>query len=155
MIFNTEDSRIAINSFNDIEKFNLLGGHLDKPNDHELNFNLLQEELNEYREAFEAGDTNGIADALGDMMVVLYGNILKEGYSGADFFSKILDPICKSNLSKFCYNVEDAQKSVDNYSEKGIETLYKEIEKGIFAIIKKDGGKILKGIHYKEPVLEI
>lgn len=149
-----------VTSLNDIETFNMIGGHLSKPNDPELNYKLLKEELDEYLHAAKNGDKQKIADSLGDLMVVLWGNILKEGM-GSIFFENILKPICNSNMSKFCRTEEEAKASVTRYwVDHGIRTTYKEIVPGFYAIINDhDGhekkGKILKGINYREPEINI
>jgi hypothetical protein len=143
----------AISALNDIETFNLLGGHLSRPNDEGLNYDLLREELDEYKIACEQGNEIKKADALGDMMVVLWGIILKEG-KGDIFFNKILHPINQSNLSKFCNNEADAALSVQRYAEKGVKSHYREVVTGWWAIINSDTGKILKGVNYKEPIIK-
>jgi len=45
----------------------------------ELRFNLLQEELNEFKEAYLAGDLVEVADALVDLQYILCGSVLEFG----------------------------------------------------------------------------
>ena len=44
-----------------------------------LRFNLMKEENEEYLQAAKEGDLTEIADALGDMLYILCGSILKHG----------------------------------------------------------------------------
>ena len=64
----------------------------------ELRFRLMQEENEEYLEAAKKGDLVEVADALGDMLYILCGTILKHGMQ-----HKIMDvfqEIQRSNMSK-------------------------------------------------------
>lgn len=63
-----------------------------------LRYNLMKEENEEYLEAAEKGDLNEIADALGDMMYILCGTILKHGLQ--DIIEEVFDEIQGSNMSK-------------------------------------------------------
>lgn len=143
-----------VTALNDIETFNHLGGHLSKPNNPGLNYDLMLEELNEYKEASEEGNRIKKADALADQFVVLWGNILKEGLAD-EFFGKILRSVNESNLSKFCRSEKEANDSVAAYSERGIKTHHTQPITGFWAIINSDTGKILKGINYREPQIAL
>src|SRR4051794_37260683 len=63
---------------------------------------LLQEELDEYREAAEAGDIVAIADALTDLAYVLFGTYVTHGLQAiaVDLFNEIH----RSNMSKLDAN---------------------------------------------------
>ena len=64
----------------------------------DLRFRLMQEENEEYLEAANNGDLVEVADALGDMLYILCGTILKHGMQ-----HKIMDvfqEIQRSNMSK-------------------------------------------------------
>jgi|TARA_B110000914_G_C15247984_1_gene347264 predicted HAD superfamily Cof-like phosphohydrolase len=63
-----------------------------------LRHRLMQEENEEYLEAAENGDLVEIADALGDMMYILYGTICKHGLQHR--IADIFDEIHRSNMSK-------------------------------------------------------
>ena len=67
-----------------------------------LRFNLMKEENEEYLEAAKEGDLVEIADALGDMLYILCGTILKHGLQNkiADLFQEIQ----RSNMSKLDEN---------------------------------------------------
>lgn len=70
--------------------------------DHLLRFNLMREENEEYLEACRNGDLVEIADALGDMMYILYGTICRHGLQHK--IAPIFDEIHRSNMSKLDAN---------------------------------------------------
>ncbi len=63
-----------------------------------LRYKLMREENEEYLEAAERGDLIEIADALGDMMYILCGTILKHGLQHK--IEEIFEEIQRSNMSK-------------------------------------------------------
>lgn len=63
-----------------------------------LRFDLMREENEEYLEAVEDGDLVEIADALGDMLYILCGTILKHGMQ--DKIQEVFEEIQRSNMSK-------------------------------------------------------
>lgn len=65
---------------------------------YELRHRLMEEENNEYLQACKDGDLTEIADALGDMMYILSGTILKHGLQ--DHIEFIFNEIQRSNMSK-------------------------------------------------------
>lgn len=64
----------------------------------QLRFDLLKEENEEYLEAALKGDLVEVADALGDIMYILFGTILKHGLQ--DKIVEVFKEIQSSNLSK-------------------------------------------------------
>ncbi len=87
-----------------------------------LRHKLMQEENEEYLEACKNEDIIEIADALGDMLYIWCGTVLKHGMQ--DVIGDIFDEIQKSNMSKL--------------DESG---------KPIF----REDGKVLKGANYFKP----
>lgn len=65
---------------------------------YELRHRLMHEENEEYLEAARKGDLVEIADALGDMMYILAGTILKHGLQ--EIIEEVFDEIQRSNMSK-------------------------------------------------------
>ncbi len=63
-----------------------------------LRYKLMREENEEYLEAAERGDLVEIADALGDMMYILCGTILKHGLQYK--IEEVFEEIQRSNMSK-------------------------------------------------------
>ena len=64
----------------------------------QLRIDLIEEELNELKEAIKNKDIVEVADALGDMLYILCGTIIEHGMQ--DKIEEIFDEIQKSNLSK-------------------------------------------------------
>ena len=71
-------------------------------NDIKLRHRLMQEENEEYLEAAENGDLVEVADALGDMLYILCGTILKHGMQ--DKIVEVFQEIQRSNMSKLDAN---------------------------------------------------
>lgn len=67
-------------------------------NDIKLRHRLMQEENEEYLEAAENGDLVEVADALGDMLYILCGTILKHGMQHK--IAEVFQEIQRSNMSK-------------------------------------------------------
>ena len=67
-------------------------------NDIKLRHRLMAEENEEYLEAAENGDLVEVADALGDMLYILCGTILKHGMQ--DKIAEVFQEIQRSNMSK-------------------------------------------------------
>lgn len=64
----------------------------------QLRHDLMQEENEEYLKAALEGDVTEVADALGDMLYILCGTILKHGMQ--DKIVEVFEEIQKSNMSK-------------------------------------------------------
>jgi hypothetical protein len=115
-------------------------------------YDFILEELNEYKEAYEADDIVGIADAFGDIMYVLSAGILAYGLK--DKFRFIYNEIQASNLSKACQTEEEAQKTVEVRSkEKGYECHYEKVG-NLWIVYRSSDRKAQKSINYFSPNLE-
>ena len=90
--------------------------------DIQLRFELLKEENNEYLEAAQNGDMVEVADALGDLMYILFGTIMKHGVQHK--IVEVFEEIQKSNMSKLDANGQP---------------------------IYREDGKVLKGPNYFKP----
>ena len=90
----------------------------------QLKLRIMQEELDEYKEACENDDLVEVADAIVDMMYVLYGIIIQHGLS--DVFYDMFQEVHRSNMSK--------------------------LERG--KPLRRSDGKILKGTEYFKPNLK-
>ena len=91
----------------------------------EMRHRILAEENDEYLEACQAGDLTKIADALGDLLYVLFGTVVTHGLQ--DKLGAVFDEIHRSNMSKLG---PDGQP------------------------IYREDGKILKGPDYFPPELK-
>jgi len=67
-----------------------------------LRYNLMKEENEEYLQAAKEGDLTEIADALGDMLYILCGSILKHGLQNK--MESVFKEIQRSNMSKLDVN---------------------------------------------------
>ena len=67
-----------------------------------LELNVFAEKNEEYLQACKDGDLVEIADALGDMMYILYGSICKHGLQHK--IADVFDEIHRSNMSKLDEN---------------------------------------------------
>lgn len=86
-------------------------------------------------------------DALCDIQYILSGTVLALGYQ--DIFDKGFEIVQNSNMSKGCPSLEEAEKSIAIYKEKGIDTFC--IEKnGLYIILRTDDNKVLKYYKYIE-----
>jgi predicted HAD superfamily Cof-like phosphohydrolase len=119
-----------IDKINKVKKFHevFLIGNEDNPkaivdeSTFLLRHRLMQEENEEYLEACKNGDMEEIADALGDMLYIWCGTVLKHGMQ--DIICEIFDEIQRSNMSKLDENNQP---------------------------IFREDGKVLKGANYFKP----
>jgi predicted HAD superfamily Cof-like phosphohydrolase len=72
------------------------------PEEAMLRHNLLKEENEEYLEACKNGDVVEIADALGDLLYITFGTILRHGLQHK--IEEVFDEIHRSNMSKLDEN---------------------------------------------------
>ena len=112
----------------------------------ELRVSLLQEELNELKEAIENNDLVEISDALSDLQYVLSGAILEFGLGGK--FNELFLEVQRSNMSKACSSQQEAIETLLHYKEKdGTEGYYKEVD-GKWLVYRNGDNKVLKSINY-------
>ncbi len=112
----------------------------------ELRISLLQEELNELKEAIATNDLVEVADALCDIQYVLSGAILEFGLG--ESFKTLFDEVQRSNMSKTCKTMEEAVDTQKHYLEtKGTESFIKEKD-GEFLVYRSEDKKVLKSVKY-------
>ena len=118
----------------------------------ELRVSLIAEELRELQEAIAANDIVEIADALCDIQYVLAGAVLEFGLG--DSFKALFDEVQRSNMSKACATVAEAEATVAHYrAEKGVEAYYKE-DNGAYLVYRTADNKTLKSIFYSPANLQ-
>ena len=111
-----------------------------------LRINLLEEELAELKEAIDNNDLVEVADAFCDIQYVLSGAILEFGL--ADKFKTLFDEVQRSNMSKTCKTMEEAEATRKFYlDEKGMDSRI-EGSAGEFLVYRIDDGKVLKSVNY-------
>lgn len=107
---------------------------------------LIEEELNELKEALVNNDIVEAADALADIQYVLSGAILELGLGS--IFKDLFDEVQRSNMSKTCATMEEAEATQEFYlQEKGVES-YVEEKEHYFLVYRKEDGKVLKSVKY-------
>jgi len=97
---------------------------IPEPEEFALRQRILQEEVDELKEAGEIGDIVAVADAVVDCLYILVGTAQKFGFS--DRLEELFDEVHRSNMSKLDENGQP---------------------------IYRADGKILKGSNYSEPKL--
>jgi predicted HAD superfamily Cof-like phosphohydrolase len=111
-----------------------------------LRVSLLAEELDELKEAIAANDLVEIADALCDLQYVLSGAVLEFGLG--EKFVDLFNEVQRSNMSKACQSLEEAEYTVKFYQDKdGTEAEIKE-ENGVWKVFRISDNKVLKSINY-------
>jgi predicted HAD superfamily Cof-like phosphohydrolase len=111
----------------------------------QLRVALLQEELNELKQAIEDQDLVEIADALCDLQYVLSGAVLEFGLG--EKFVSLFTEVQRSNMSKACATVKEAEDTVEHYQGLDQEAYYeKSGEK--YNVHRKSDNKVLKNKYY-------
>jgi predicted HAD superfamily Cof-like phosphohydrolase len=96
-----------------------------------LRFKLMAEENEEYLEAAQAGDLVEVADALGDMLYILCGTILKHGMQ--DKIVEVFEEIQRSNMSKLdkdgnpIYREDGKVLKSDQYFKPDLKTILEKL----------------------------
>jgi predicted HAD superfamily Cof-like phosphohydrolase len=117
-----------------------------------LRVNLLQEELDELKEAIEQNDITGVADALSDLQYVLSGAVLEFGLGGK--FKALFDEVQRSNMSKVCVDFATAEQTIAFYKEKdGTVGIIEESHSG-YLVYRESDKKVLKSVRYSPAELE-
>jgi predicted HAD superfamily Cof-like phosphohydrolase len=111
-----------------------------------LRISLLQEELDELKQAIEDKDIVEVADALSDIQYVLSGAILEFGLGNK--FDDLFLEVQRSNMSKACSSIKEAIETISHYKKKdGTESMYKKVgDKWI--VYRISDNKVLKSINY-------
>lgn len=107
---------------------------------------LIREELEELEAAIEDNDLVEIADALCDIQYVLSGAVLEFGMG--EKFRDLFDEVQRSNMSKSCATIKEAEATVRHYKEnRGMDCYYKEVD-GHFLVYRTEDNKTLKSVNY-------
>jgi predicted HAD superfamily Cof-like phosphohydrolase len=144
----------------EVETFNATMG---KPNNYTPNipnkeewmfvYNFILEELEEYKEACEAGDIVGVLDALCDITYVSLGNgAMLHGLK--DKFVDAYAEVQASNMSKACKTEEEANLTVRiRETEQGEPCHYEKVE-DYWIVYRSRDRKVMKNINYFKPDLK-
>lgn len=112
----------------------------------QLRVSLIAEELKELEVAIQNKDIVEVADALCDLQYVLSGAILEFGLG--DVFKELFDEVQRSNMSKACNNLEEAEKTINHYKIKDKTEAYCKECDGKFLVYRTSDNKTLKSIDY-------
>jgi len=112
----------------------------------DLRVSLLQEELDELKQAIKDNDITEVADALCDLQYVLLGAVLEFGLG--EKFSELFTEVQRSNMSKACSTQQEAIETLSHYKQKdGTEGHYKKIDDK-WVVFRNGDDKVLKSINY-------
>lgn len=118
----------------------------------QLRINLLQEELDELKDAIASKDLTGIADALADLQYVLSGAVLEFGLGSS--FRELFEEVQRSNMSKVCDTLEVAEDTLAFYEAKDGTQGYIEESEGKFLVYRRSDHKVLKSVRYSAADLQ-
>lgn len=153
-----------ITNFQKVGEFHDLFGHPQRTtpytdvfteNQKLVNFrlDLINEEFSELKEACKKGDLVDVADALSDILYVVYG----AGHALGLNLDKLFAEVHQSNLSKLCKSEEEAKETVEWYKQNEIRYTspsYRKAPKGDFWVVyDAETSKILKSIRFRLPNL--
>ena len=111
-----------------------------------LRVELISEELKELQEAIDNNDLVEVADALCDIQYVLSGAVLEFGMGNK--FVELFNEVQRSNMSKACKSLAEAEATVKHYKEnKATESYIKEVD-GLYLVYRTEDDKTLKSINY-------
>lgn len=111
----------------------------------------IRSEVEELEEAIDTQDLVATADALLDAEYFIHGTWVELGL--ADIKDKLFAEVHKSNMSKSCADIEEAQATIGKYKSQGIEGYIKEVN-GRFICYNSITDKVLKSVNFKEPDLK-
>ena len=111
-----------------------------------LRVNLLQEELNELKDAIDDNDIVEIADALSDLQYVLSGAVLEFGLGSK--FKELFDEVHRSNMSKVCKTLEEAENTQKYYLESKETKSFIREKNGEYLVYRVGDEKVLKSVKY-------
>ena len=112
----------------------------------DLRVSLIAEELKELQEAIDDNDLVEIADALCDIQYVLSGAVLEFGLG--DKFKTLFDEVQRSNMSKTCASLEEAEATVTHYKKTKDTDSYIVQEGDVYLVYRKGDNKTLKSVNY-------
>jgi predicted HAD superfamily Cof-like phosphohydrolase len=114
-----------------------------------LRIKLLREEIQEMEDALKEGNLVEVADAAADAGFILGGTIHEFGLGKK--FPEIFSEVYRSNMSKMCNTEQEAQDTINSYTQKGIATSYRNNGHGGFVVTRDQDNKVLKYVGWSEP----
>jgi len=111
-----------------------------------LRIELLAEELKELQEAVDNNDIVEVADALCDLQYVLAGAVLEFGL--AEKFKDLFDEVHRSNMSKACKSLEEADQTIAHYKQNNNTEAYHQQVDDLYLVYRTPDNKTLKSVNY-------
>lgn len=111
-----------------------------------LRIALLVEEVKEFEAAVANKDIVEVADAFADIQYVLAGAILEFGLG--ERFNDIFNEVQRSNMSKACATLEEAQATIDFNVAKDGGSYYTTPYNGKYFVYRTSDNKTIKSINY-------
>lgn len=111
-----------------------------------LRLELLTEELKELQQGIDNNNIVEIADAFCDLQYVLSGAILEFGLSKQ--FKHLFDEVHRSNMSKACKTIEEAEQTVEFYKKNNDCESYYRQEGDLYLVYRTADNKVLKSVNY-------
>jgi predicted HAD superfamily Cof-like phosphohydrolase len=111
-----------------------------------LRVSLIAEELKELEEAVKNNDIVEVADALCDLQYVLSGAVLEFGLG--EKFTELFNEVQRSNMSKACNSLEEAEATVAHFLQKDGTECYIKEKNGKFLVYRTSDNKTMKSINY-------
>lgn len=116
-------------------------------------YNFILEELEEYKEACQAGNIVEVLDALCDITYVATGNgTMLHGLK--DKFEEAYAEVQASNMSKACKTEEEAIKTVEVRSLEQKTACHYEKVGDYYIVYRTRDRKVMKSINYFKPDLK-
>lgn len=116
-----------------------------------LRYNLIEEELEEYKQACKNKDLVKVADALCDILYVTFGTIIEHGLTND--IERLFEEVQRSNMSKACKTKEEAIKIIEKREKEFNEKCSYEKIKDYFVVFRCKDKKIMKSENYSPPKL--
>lgn len=151
-------------AYESIYLFNSLIGNEEYHPDSDEFFNSVADQINlvgeEVVEALDEAidqDLEKLTKEVADVMVTSIGLMQKLQRSGVPV-DEVLDRICKANLAKFHRDPDEANKTVQHYSNKGVETFVRAVTltdgSEYYAVMREGDNKLLKPYNFEGASVE-
>ena len=111
-----------------------------------LRIDLIEEELNELKEAVNAKDLVEVADALCDLQYVILGAVLEFGMG--EKFVEMFNEVHRSNMSKSCNDILEAIETQNHYLVNRETQSYIKQVGDKYNVLRLSDDKLLKSINY-------
>lgn len=111
------------------------------------------EEIKELEAAINDNNLVEVADALCDIQYVLAGAILEFGLG--EKFKQLFDEVHRSNMSKACSSIEEANATVSHYKTTQLCNAYWKKEAGLYLVYREEDNKTLKSVNYSPANLKL